>query len=83
LAQHFIRVNTVHPTGVVTGMNAPEMHELLATTRQDLAPIYQNAMPVQVIDAVDVSNAVLYLISDESRYVTGTELTVDAGVTIR
>jgi SDR family mycofactocin-dependent oxidoreductase len=83
LAQNSIRVNTVHPTGVVTGMIAPAMHELIAGERQDLGPIYQNALPVPVIDAVDVSNAVLYLVSDESRYVTGTELTVDAGVTIR
>ncbi|MCX5044191.1 mycofactocin-coupled SDR family oxidoreductase [Aldersonia sp. NBC_00410] len=83
LAQNSIRVNTVHPTGVVTGMSVPAMHELMATTRGDLGPIYQNALPVQVIEAADVSNAVLYLASDESRFVTGTELKVDAGVTIR
>lgn len=34
-------------------------------------------------EAVDISNAVVYLISDESRYVTGLELKVDGGVTIR
>jgi NAD(P)-dependent dehydrogenase (short-subunit alcohol dehydrogenase family) len=34
-------------------------------------------------EAIDISNAVLYLISDESRYVTGLELKVDAGVTLR
>jgi enoyl-[acyl-carrier-protein] reductase (NADH) len=36
-----------------------------------------------VIDATDVSNAVLFLVSDESRHVTGLEFKVDAGVTIR
>jgi enoyl-[acyl-carrier-protein] reductase (NADH) len=38
---------------------------------------------VPLVDAVDVSNAVLYLLSDEARYVTGTQLKVDAGVSIR
>jgi SDR family mycofactocin-dependent oxidoreductase len=83
LAMHSIRVNTVHPTGVITGMAPPGMHDLLAGERADLVPIYQNALPVHVVEAVDISNAVLYLVSPESRYVTGTQLKVDAGVTIR
>ena len=36
-----------------------------------------------MVEAVDVSNAVLYLLSDEARFTTGTQLEVDAGVTIR
>ncbi|WP_083198708.1 mycofactocin-coupled SDR family oxidoreductase [Mycobacterium malmoense] len=83
LATHSIRVNTVHPTGVETGMEAPELQELLGNTRQDLAPIFQNAMPTFFVEPVDISNAVLYLLSDEARFVTGTQLKVDAGVTIR
>jgi NAD(P)-dependent dehydrogenase (short-subunit alcohol dehydrogenase family) len=83
LARHSIRVNTVHPTGVMTGMLCPPLGALLADERPDLAPLYDNALPVPVVDAVDVSNAVLYLLSDESRYVTGTQLKVDAGVSIR
>jgi SDR family mycofactocin-dependent oxidoreductase len=83
LAEMSIRVNTVHPTGVITGMNPPGLHDLLAGGHNGLLPIYQNALPVQVVEAVDISNAVLYLVSDESRYVTGTQLKVDAGVTIR
>jgi NAD(P)-dependent dehydrogenase (short-subunit alcohol dehydrogenase family) len=35
------------------------------------------------VDPVDISNAVLFLASDEARYVTGLEFTVDAGNTIR
>jgi NAD(P)-dependent dehydrogenase (short-subunit alcohol dehydrogenase family) len=42
-----------------------------------------NALPIAWIDPIDVSNAVLFLASDESRYVTGTELKVDAGFTIK
>ncbi|ETB31512.1 mycofactocin-coupled SDR family oxidoreductase [Mycobacterium avium] len=83
LAAQNIRVNTVHPTGVATGMAPPGMHALIAEQRPDLVPIFLNALPWPLIEASDVSNAVLYLISDESRYVTGLELKVDAGVTIR
>ena len=83
LAAQSIRVNTVHPTGVLTGMAPTSMHGLIADQRADLGPIYQNALPVVLIEPVDVSNAVLFLVSDESRYVTGLEFKVDAGVTIR
>jgi SDR family mycofactocin-dependent oxidoreductase len=83
LAAQSIRVNTVHPTGVMTGMAPVTMHTLLAETRADLAPIFGNALPTPLIEPVDVSNAVLYLVSDESRYVTGLQFKVDAGVTIR
>ena len=42
-----------------------------------------NALPVPWVDALDVSNAVLFLASDEARYVTGVALPVDAGVLIK
>lgn len=83
LAAQRIRVNTVHPTGVETGMRPDSLHGLLAEKRPDLAPIFLNALPIVMADAVDVSNAVLFLVSDESRHVTGLEFKVDAGVTIR
>ena len=84
LAAQNIRVNTVHPTGVPTGMAPRSMHALIADQRPDLGPIYANALPVQVIDARDVSNAVLFLVSDESRHVTGLEFKVDVThITIR
>lgn len=83
LAAVNVRVNTVHPTGVATGMRPDSLHALLAEQRPDLAPIFLNAMPIVTAEAVDVSNAVLFLVSDESRYVTGLEFKVDAGVTIR
>jgi SDR family mycofactocin-dependent oxidoreductase len=83
VAEQNIRVNSVHPTGVATGMAPPAMHQLIAEERADLIPIFLNALPAPLIEAGDVSNAVLYLISDEARYVTGLEMKVDAGVTIR
>jgi SDR family mycofactocin-dependent oxidoreductase len=82
LAAQSIRVNTVHPTGVATGMAPPSMHEQISA-REDLIPVFLNALPAPLIEATDVSNAVLFLVSDESRYVTGLEFKVDAGVTIR
>ena len=49
----------------------------------ELGAIFTNALPVESLDKRDVSNAVLWLASDEARYVTGAALTVDAGNTIR
>jgi SDR family mycofactocin-dependent oxidoreductase len=83
LAAHNVRVNTVHPTGVETGMRPESLHGLLAEARPDLVPVFLNALPIVMADAIDISNAVLFLISDESRYVTGLEFKVDAGVTLR
>ncbi|PRC44281.1 SDR family mycofactocin-dependent oxidoreductase, partial [Mycobacterium sp. ITM-2017-0098] len=59
------------------------LHGLIAETRPDLGPLFLNAMPILMAEAVDISNAVLFLVSDESRYVTGLEFKVDAGVTLR
>ncbi|TPW93739.1 NAD(P)-dependent oxidoreductase [Mycolicibacterium fortuitum] len=83
LAAVNVRVNTVHPTGVATGLRPESLHTLIHETRQDLGPIFQNALPIQMTDALDISNAVLFLISDEARHVTGLEFKVDAGATIR
>ncbi|MGB3521433.1 MAG: mycofactocin-coupled SDR family oxidoreductase [Mycobacterium sp.] len=83
LAAVNVRVNTVHPTGVETGMRPDALHGLLAETRSDLAPIFSNALPIVMTEARDVSNAVLFLVSDESRHVTGLEFKVDAGATLR
>ena len=41
-----------------------------------------NVLPIPLIEAVDISNAILWLVSDEARYVTGVTLPVDAGFTI-
>ena len=84
LAIHKIRVNTVHPTGVDTPMgNGLGGLETLINRDPNLGPIYMNTLPVEIVDPRDISNAVLFLASDEARYVTGLEFTVDAGNTIR
>jgi SDR family mycofactocin-dependent oxidoreductase len=84
LAKHKIRVNTVHPTGVDTPMVAGLGGlDPIINKEPELGPIFMNTYPVEMVDPRDISNAVLWLASDESRYVTGLELTVDAGNTIR
>ena len=84
LAAHKIRVNTVHPTGVDTPMGTGLGGlEALINRDPNLGPIYMNTLPVEIVEPRDISNAVLFLASDEARYVTGLEFTVDAGNTIR
>ena len=84
LASKNIRVNTVHPTGVDTPMAQGLVGlQALIEREPDLGPIYMNALPVEKVQARDISNAVLFLASDEARYVTGLEFTIDAGYTAR
>ena len=84
LAPQSIRVNTIHPTGANTPMVMNDaMQEWMAENAEAAAAGMQNALPVELIEASDVTNAVLWLVSDAARYVTGVALPVDAGFTIR
>ena len=83
LAQHMIRVNTIHPTGVATGMTMnAAMQELFDSNDPGLAAM-QNALPIEMLEPVDIANAVAWLVSDEARFITGVALPLDAGFTIR
>ncbi len=87
LGQHSIRVNTVHPTHVNSPllMNEPTYRlfrpDLENPGPDDLAPICQSFhfLPIPWVTPADISNAVLFLASDEARYITGVTLPVDAG----
>jgi SDR family mycofactocin-dependent oxidoreductase len=79
LAPHFIRVNSVAPTTVRTPMAGGGNVAAIIEHAPELAASLQNAMPVEAVDPIDVSNAVLWLVSDDARYVTGTVVPVDAG----
>ena len=87
LAPHMIRVNSIHPTTVDTPMvQNPAMYELFGLPgagREEAEQGFKavNALPIPWVEAVDISNAVLFLASDESRYVTGTTVQVDAAGT--
>jgi len=87
LAPQSIRVNTIHPTTVATDMILNDSTfklfrpDLENPTRADFEEAARtlNRLPIAAMEAVDISNAILYLVSDEGRYVTGTTHVVDAG----
>jgi SDR family mycofactocin-dependent oxidoreductase len=87
LAPYMIRVNTVNPTTVDTKMVMSEFFyrlvrpDLENPTREDMGEAFTglNALPIPWVDPIDISNAVLFLASDEARYITGITLPVDAG----
>jgi (+)-trans-carveol dehydrogenase len=87
LGQHMIRVNSVHPTQVNTPMTMNDVtFRLFAPHKEhpgpeDFAPMSQlmHTLPVPWVEPADISNAALFFASDESRYVTGVQLPVDAG----
>lgn len=83
LAQHNIRVNTVHPHGVQTGMAPEGMHHLIMENAATLGPIFMGSLPDPVSQPEDIADAVAFLASDESRHITGTQLQVDLGTLIR
>jgi (+)-trans-carveol dehydrogenase len=90
LAPLSIRVNTVHPTTVATDMVLNESKyrlfcpDLEQPTRHDFEARAQsiNAMPVFAVEPGDVSAAVLYLVSDAGRFVTGSTMAIDAGAAL-
>jgi (+)-trans-carveol dehydrogenase len=91
LAPDMIRVNSVHPTAVNTDMVMnEEMFGLFQPgiehpTKEAFAEsiVLMNALPIPWVEPVDISNALLFLASDEARYVTGVTLSVDAGLNIK
>ena len=80
-------MNVVHPANCDThmlhndGLYQVFRPDIENPTREDVEPVFNSmtAMPIPFIEPIDTSNAVLYFASDESRYVTGQELVVDAG----
>ena len=87
LAPRGIRANVVHPTNCNTDMLQSEpmyrsfRPDLENPTKADAEPVFyvQQAMKVPWIEPEDISNMVLFLASDEARYITGTQQRVDAG----
>jgi (+)-trans-carveol dehydrogenase len=91
LAPHMIRVNSIHPTQVDTDMIQNETVWRLFSpdepnpSKESFAPVSQemNALPIPWVEPRDISNALLFLASDEARYITGVALPVDAGAVIK
>ncbi len=89
LGPHNIRVNTVHPTNVDTPMIQNDAIRALYLpddpdrTLEKFAQASQEALsllPVPWVEPIDVSKAVLFLVSDDARYITGATLSIDAGM---
>jgi SDR family mycofactocin-dependent oxidoreductase len=90
LAPAMVRVNSVDPTAVATRMieSQPYKDRLVGhagATDEEVQAQYRqwNSLPVPWIEPVDVANAVLFLASDEARYITGVSLPVDAGAMLK
>ena len=87
LAPESIRVNSVHPTGVKSGMTMNEAMMALALQAAEggdnSISAMQNAMPIDILEPEDVSDAVAFLVSDQAKWITGVALPVDAGFCVR
>jgi len=83
LAPHNIRVVTVHPTGVNTPMNDGLAAMEGATPEEIAERSAGNLLPVPWIEPEDVAEAVLFLASEKSRFVTGSGFVLDAGLLTR
>jgi (+)-trans-carveol dehydrogenase len=91
LAPHMIRVNSVNPTQVATPMIMNEVMMRLFVPDSDnptdeqfaAASQTSQALAIPWVESIDVSNAVLFLASDEARYITGVALPVDAGALVK
>lgn len=91
LAEHWIRVNAICPTSVDTSMIQHEtLYRLFRPDldnpgRDDVRAEFQskNLLPIPWAEPIDISNAVLWLSSDQARYVTGVTLPLDAGHSLK
>lgn len=81
-APHNIRVNSIHPTGVATPMIFNEHMARVFEANPEGSAMSGNLLPVPFVEPSDVTAAVLYLVSDGARYITGTALPVDAGFAV-
>jgi SDR family mycofactocin-dependent oxidoreductase len=79
LAEKNIRVNTVHPCGVATPMIVNDAVARNMVEHPEGNSALENLLPVPMIEAADVTQAMMYLCSESGRYVTGATHTVDAG----
>lgn len=87
LAPEWIRVNTIHPTGVAGGMTLNDsmraLQQQAAAGGSNTISGMLNALPLQMLEAEDIAAAVAFLVSDEAKFITGTEWALDAGFMIR
>jgi NAD(P)-dependent dehydrogenase (short-subunit alcohol dehydrogenase family) len=91
LAPHMVRMNAIHPTNCDTDLLQNDdiykafRPDLEHPTREDAMLSFpaMQAMPIPFIDPSDVSALVAFLASDESRYITGLNIRLDAGAMLK
>ncbi|MCW2734451.1 MAG: 3-ketoacyl-ACP reductase [Mycobacterium sp.] len=83
LAQHSIRVNTIHPSGVATNMILNETTMKLSAAGDPWLASQLNALPIALLQPEQIAAAVAWLVSDEASFITGTSWPLDAGFTLR
>jgi SDR family mycofactocin-dependent oxidoreductase len=84
LGEYNIRVNTVHPAGVQTEIiNDTDLFKLIGDHQHTLAPVFMTSLATKWMAPEDISNAVAFLASDDSRYMTGSKFVVDLGTVCR
>jgi NAD(P)-dependent dehydrogenase (short-subunit alcohol dehydrogenase family) len=91
VAPHNIRVNVIAPGTVDTDMVQNEglrklfRPDLENPTKDDVLPLFaqMSMLPIPWVDPIDISNALLFLASDEARYITGQVLSVDGGMSAK
>lgn len=82
LGQHNIRVNTVHPGAVITPMGSGRMVERIEQTAQAnprLAGMGMTFLNQYAAEADEVANVVAFLASDEAKFITAEEISIDGG----
>ncbi len=91
LAPHFIRLNAIHPTNVNTQLLhnddiykafRPDLEKPTRADAEQAFPAMQ-AMPIPYMEPGDVSALVLFLASDDARYMTGLNIRLDAGAMLK
>ena len=83
LAQHSIRVNSIHPSGVATDMIINDSSIGLAQAADPWMATQQNALPIALLTPEQIAGAVAWLVSDEAEFITGVAWPLDAGFGIR
>lgn len=91
LAEYAIRVNTIHPMNVDTPMLQNQgtydlfLPDREKPTRDDMAEMCKDfaLLPIPWADAKDITSAVVWLASDDARYVTGIQLPIDGGTILK
>ena len=84
LGEYNIRVNTVHPAGVKTEIiNDTDLFRLIGEHQHTLGPVFMTSMPTPWMAPEDIANAVAFLASDESKFMTGSKMVVDMGTVCR